>query len=125
LQTEGQGGAVDQQQIQHLRNEGLPEKMATEQYIQTMRRVQANLAYLMPKASADPSKAPPGPAHMTPPPHMSSLVPLYERLRALFPGWPGLDARMANSSPRPNGPNNQQATAPSNGMTAQQAPGQY
>ncbi|SMR53553.1 unnamed protein product [Zymoseptoria tritici ST99CH_3D1] len=113
LQKDGQGGAVDQAQLQHMRNEGLPEKWASESYTQAYRRMQANLTWLMPKASQDPSKAPPGPALMTPPSHMTSLFPHYERLRALFPEWQGLDARMAaaSSSPRPNGPNSQQAAA--------------
>lgn len=111
LQADGQGGVFSQQQLQQLRSEGLPEKHPSELYVNTMRRVQANLGWLMPKASQA-STVPPGPAHMTPPPHMTSLVPLYERLRELFPGWQGLEGRMAanSSSPRPNGP-----TAPSTG----------
>lgn len=110
LQAEGHGGAISPQQLMQLRNEGKPDKMASDEYIQCLRRVQANLAYLMPKASTDPSgqaKAPPGPAHMTPPPHMSQLQARYEQLRDLFPGWSGLDHRPSQSSspPRPNGPN--------------------
>lgn len=112
LQAEGHGGAISLQQLTQLRNEGKPDKMASDEYIQTLRRVQANIAYLMPKASNDPSgqtqaKAPPGPAHMTPPPHMPQLHPKYEQLRELFPGWPGMDQRpsQSSSSPRPNGPN--------------------
>ncbi|KAF2173891.1 hypothetical protein M409DRAFT_62120 [Zasmidium cellare ATCC 36951] len=112
LQAEGHGGAISPQQLMQLRNEGKPDKMASDEYIQCLRRVQANLAYLMPKASSDPSgqaqaKAPPGPAHMTPPPHMAQLQPKYEQLRELFPGWPGMDQRpsQSSSSPKPNGPN--------------------
>ncbi|CZT14590.1 uncharacterized protein RCC_00565 [Ramularia collo-cygni] len=105
LQADGQGGVFSQQQLQQLRSEGLPEKHPSELYVHTMRRVQANLAWLMPTASQS-SNVPPGPALMTPPPHMPALVPLYDRLKGLFPGWQGLEGRMAanSSSPRPNGP---------------------
>lgn len=118
LQAEGQGGATNQQQLQQQRSEGQPEKLASDLYINTIRRVQANLAYLMPRASQASNPAaqpnpnqPPGPAHMTPPPHMTALLPLYERLKSLFPDWQGLEGRMSvtSSSPRPNGPTAQYA----------------
>lgn len=121
LQADGQGGASNQQQLQQQRTDGQPEKLASELYINTMRRIQANLAYLMPRASqannpaAQPNpNQPPGPAFMSPPPHMTALVPLYERLKSLFPDWQGMEGRMAgaSSSPRPNGP-----TAQSSGAT--------
>lgn len=119
LQVAGQGGATNQQQLQQQRSEGQPEKLASELYINTFRRVQANLAYLMPRASqatnpASQPNMPPGPAFMTPPAHMAALAPLYERLKGLFPDWPGLEGRMAaaSSSPRPNGPTAQSAGSP-------------
>lgn len=113
LQDSGKGGAISQQQVLQFRNEGKPDKMASDEYIQCLRRVQANFAYLMPKAqsaggqsSANESKLLPGPAHMTPPPHMpESMKERYEQLKELFPEWQGLDQRMAaqqqNNSPRP------------------------
>lgn len=105
LQNEGEGGAISAQQVEQLNRQGKPATMASDKYIHCLRRVQANLAYLMPKAQPDPAtqqKAPPGPAHMTPPPHMSQLQEKYERLRELFPDWHGLDHRMPASSSSPN-----------------------
>ncbi|KAF2211217.1 hypothetical protein CERZMDRAFT_98534 [Cercospora zeae-maydis SCOH1-5] len=123
LQNEGKGGAISPQQVQQAREQGKPDTMASEEYIQCLRRVQANLAYLMPKAQTDPAqqaKAPPGPAHMTAPSHMPQLEDKYKTLRELFPGWQGLDNRSAGlsagpsaSSPRPNTQNGM--TAPSAG----------
>lgn len=116
LQAEGQGGIMNPQQLQQVRSDGQPEKPASEQYINVMRRLQANLQYLMPRASQAnsatpiPNNQPPGPAYLSPPPHMTALVPQYERLKALFPDWPGLEKGLegrlaaASSSPRPNGP---------------------
>ncbi|KXS98997.1 hypothetical protein AC578_6139 [Pseudocercospora eumusae] len=112
LQAEGKGGAISPQQAAQLKAQGQPAVQASEDYIQCLRRVQANLAYLMPKAQPDqanPAKASQGPAHMTPPPHMPQLQDKYDRLKVLFDGWPGLDARMAASSaspkPQQSGPN--------------------
>lgn len=113
LRDAGKGGAISQQQVQQLRNEGKPDKMASDEYIQCLRRVQANFAYLMPKAQSssgqstvNEAKQLPGPAHMTPPPHMpQGMKEKYEQLKELFPEWQGLDQRMAaqqqHSSPRP------------------------
>lgn len=70
--------------------------MASEDYIHTMRRVQANLQYLMSKnqpAGADGKKIE-GPAIMTAPPHLGErLKGDYERLRELFPEWNGIEGR--------------------------------
>ena len=121
LQDAGKGGAISQQQVQVFRSEGKPDKMASDEYIQCLRRVQANFTYLMPKAqkesgqsTGNEAKQLPGPAHMTPPPHMpEDMKQKYEQLKDLFPDWQGLDRRMAlqqqqqqqqqqqNSSPRP------------------------
>ncbi|KAF7190577.1 hypothetical protein HII31_07736 [Pseudocercospora fuligena] len=112
LQAEGKGGAISPQQVAQLKAQGQAAVQASEEYIQCLRRVQANLAYLMPKAQpeqANPAKASQGPAHMTPPPHMPQLQEKYDRLKVLFDGWAGLDARMAASSaspkPQQTGPN--------------------
>lgn len=112
LQKEDKGGHISPQQVQQARSEGKPDRMASEEYIQCLRRSQANLAYLMPKAqSGDVSKAPPGPAHMTHPPHMPQLEEKYKRLRELFPGWQGLDNRAGP-------PNASSPSAGQNGMTS-------
>ncbi|KAM0714273.1 hypothetical protein Q7P37_010060 [Cladosporium fusiforme] len=99
LQSQGRGGAMNPQHQLQLRALNMDESMAAEEYIQCLRRVQANLAYLAPRADAHQAqKAPPGPAHMSPPAHMPQLQPRYEQLRELFPGWPGLDNRMTQSA---------------------------
>lgn len=61
---------------------------ATQEYADCMRRLQANLAYLA--AIADATKKatgsrPVGPAIMVPPTHLTSVHPLYQKLKALFP----------------------------------------
>lgn len=96
---------MNPQQAAQLRNAGQSDKMASEDYIQLLRRVQGNLAYLMPRAGnqnnetgAGP-KVLPGPAFMQHPPQMPVLREKYERLRKLFPDWVGNDAKlMAMSS---------------------------
>jgi hypothetical protein len=121
LQAQGRGGAMNPQHQLQLRQLNMDDSMAAEEYIQCLRRVQANLAYLAPRADAQQAmKAPPGPAHMTPPAHMPQLQSKYEALRELFPGWPGNDARMAQNagSPRTNQMNQ---LNPMNGMNPQTA----
>ena len=64
-----------------------PGKMATVEYVEDMKRLQANLAYLA--AVADRNKRPNmpnGPALMSPPPHLKSMDELYKKLNALFSG---------------------------------------
>lgn len=60
----------------------------SQEYADCMRRLQANLAFLA--AIADASRKatgarPVGPAIMVPPPHLTSVHPLYQKLKALFP----------------------------------------
>lgn len=110
LQAQGRGGAMNPQHQLQLRALNMDESMAAEEYIQCLRRVQANLAYLAPRADTQQAaKAPPGPAHMSPPAHMPQLQAKYEQLRELFPGWNGYDNRMAQqqaaNSPRNNSMN--------------------
>ena len=104
LQEEGKGGACNPKDAQALRNAGEPDKMASEEYIQALRRIQANLAYLAPISQG--REVPPGPMHMTPPEHMPQLKDRYEQLRELFPGWGGMDYKLSyggsSDSPRSN-----------------------
>lgn len=63
-------------------------KPASPEYVECMRRLQANLSYLA--AIADAKKKatgtiPSGPAIMAPPPHLKSVTELYKKLNALFP----------------------------------------
>jgi len=113
LQAAGKGGATSPQQAAQLIAQGQPGDLAAPEYIDVLRRVQANIAYLAPRASGDTSKMVKGPAHMTPPAHMPQLQAKYDRLRELFPGWVGYDLRQQlqaqqqgaqlGAPPRPNG----------------------
>lgn len=97
---------MNPQQLSAQKASGGPDKVASEDYIQCLRRVQANLAYLAPRADANMNpKAPPGPAHMTCPPHLADgeVGGLYAQLRELFQGWIGLDGKAQATMARPNG----------------------
>ncbi|KAL9623547.1 MAG: hypothetical protein Q9160_002228 [Pyrenula sp. 1 TL-2023] len=64
-----------------------PNKPASIEYLEDMKRLQANLAYLA--AVADRNKRntmPNGPQIMAPPQHLKSIYDLYKKLIALFPG---------------------------------------
>lgn len=97
LQGLNQGGAVSAQHALQLKKVGQPDRPASEEYANTLRRIQGNLAYLMPKAqqNAGPegTQGLVGPAYMTAPPHMPELKEVYARLGELFPGWKGLEQR--------------------------------
>ena len=99
-------------QAEQARQKGLPDKMASEDYIHTMRRVQANLQYLMSKnqpAGADGGKKIEGPAIMTAPPHLGErLKGEYERLRELFPEWNGIEGKSGGGTPGRQGSGFQQ-----------------
>jgi hypothetical protein len=63
-------------------------KTPSKEYIDCMRRLQANLAYLATiadRAKKPGAPAPPAPAIMDPPPHMQSMAELYGKLVELFP----------------------------------------
>ena len=85
-----------------LKNAGQSDKMASDEYIQCVRRLQANLSYMMPHGKAgQESKIQPGPAYVSPPRHMPQLGEKYAQLKELFPGWPGMEHRMSQSSASP------------------------
>ncbi|KAK2798233.1 hypothetical protein FQN51_007799 [Onygenales sp. PD_10] len=61
------------------------------EYIDCMRRLQANLAYLATvadRAKKAGATAPQAPAIMTPPPNVAAVTELYAKLNELFPGAP-------------------------------------
>ena len=63
-------------------------KPPSPEYVECMRRLQANLSYLAAIADAKKKKEgtlPAGPAIMTPPPHLPEVTDLYKKLNALFP----------------------------------------
>ena len=63
-------------------------KPPSPEYVECMRRLQANLSYLAAIADAKKKKEgtlPAGPAIMAPPPHLPEVTDLYKKLNALFP----------------------------------------
>jgi hypothetical protein len=63
-------------------------KLPSPEYVECMRRLQANLSYLAAIADAKKKKEgtlPAGPAIMAPPPHLPDVTDLYKKLNALFP----------------------------------------
>lgn len=63
-------------------------KPPSPEYVECMRRLQANLSYLAAIADAKKKKEgtlPTGPAIMAPPPHLPDVTDLYKKLNALFP----------------------------------------
>ncbi|KAK4929321.1 hypothetical protein LTR49_003924, partial [Elasticomyces elasticus] len=101
LQMEGKGGAISPQIQAQMREKGQNADLASENYIQVLRRVQANLGYLMPVAQNDMQKTARGPAYITAPPHMPQLQTKYDQLKELFPDWQGYESR-TSMSPRAN-----------------------
>ncbi|KAK3617102.1 hypothetical protein LTR56_025508, partial [Elasticomyces elasticus] len=101
LQMEGKGGAISPQIQAQMRDKGQNADLASEDYIQVLRRVQANLGYLMPVAQNDMQKTARGPAYITAPPHMPQLQTKYDQLKELFPDWQGYESR-TSMSPRAN-----------------------
>ncbi|KAJ5909358.1 hypothetical protein N7504_004001 [Penicillium tannophilum] len=77
LQTSGKAGSVSNPD-----GTVAPQKPSQE-YIDCMRRLQANLSYLA--SITDKQKRLPAPALMTPPPSMPILNDLYQKLNELFP----------------------------------------
>lgn len=95
LQTSGKAGGPPAQQASQDSNpsptsESTPDKnvQRSPEYVNCMRRLQVNLAYLA--TVADKGKksggvVPPAPAIMTPPPNLPAINDLYTKLNDLFP----------------------------------------
>ncbi|KAL2869788.1 uncharacterized protein BJX67DRAFT_346974 [Aspergillus lucknowensis] len=94
LQSSGKAGGSPTQASQDANpspiSESNPDKNAqrSPEYVNCMRRLQANLAYLA--TVADKGKkaggaVPPAPAIMTPPPNIPAIAALYTKLNELFP----------------------------------------
>lgn len=63
-------------------------KPPSPEYVECMRRLQANLSYLAAIADAKKKASgtlPAGPAIMVPPPHLPNVAELYKKLNTLFP----------------------------------------
>jgi hypothetical protein len=100
LQAEGKGGATSPQAAAHLKREGLPDALASEEYTQINLRLHSNLGYVCSQTDNQ-SKfgaAPHPPSYVTAPPNMPQLEPKYNRLRSLFAGWTGRDGQRRSMS---------------------------
>ena len=74
------------------------QKKPSREYVEPLRRMQANLAYLASLAERHQkpnSQQPPWPQIMTAPPGDEKLAAMYSRLQALFPQWRVQQQRMA------------------------------
>lgn len=107
LQSQGKAGQVGQSA------DGKPEgdkQQPSKEYVDYMRRLQANLAFLAQNAEKNhkPGQAiQPGPAIMSVPTAPVELSKLYQKLVELFPGWKGQTAQMKQSP----GPQRMNSTA--------------
>ncbi|RJE26960.1 hypothetical protein PHISCL_00661 [Aspergillus sclerotialis] len=78
-----------------------PAQKPSPEYIECMRRLQANLAYLAAiadRAKKSGSVPPAAPAIMTPPPNMPSMNEIYSKLNDLFPR----NTTSATGTPQPS-----------------------
>jgi hypothetical protein len=78
-------------------------KPPSPEYVECMRRLQANLSYLAAIADAKKKREgtlPAGPAIMAPPPHLPDVADLYKKLNTLFPnaGQSAINKAMAIAS---------------------------
>ncbi|PYH46956.1 uncharacterized protein BP01DRAFT_316104, partial [Aspergillus saccharolyticus JOP 1030-1] len=117
LQAAGKAGGSPAQQGSQEPNpsptsEQTPDKSSHSQrpspeYVECMRRLQANLAYLATvadRAKKSGGVPPNGPAILTPPPNMPAMNDLYNRLSDLFSrsGQPSPKASKGNGQPSPS-----------------------
>ncbi|KAL4892765.1 hypothetical protein BDV59DRAFT_179721 [Aspergillus ambiguus] len=89
-----------------------PTQKPSPEYVDCMRRLQANLAYLATiadRAKKSGGVAPQAPAIMTPPPHMPSMNDIYNKLTELFPrsaqggtAQPSSQAAQGGGNPSPS-----------------------
>ncbi|KAF2233779.1 hypothetical protein EV356DRAFT_503320 [Viridothelium virens] len=89
------------------------EPRASQEYIQAMRRLQANLAYLAATVDRNhkpQASVPQGPAIMEPLITCPPTVEMYSQLQKLFPGWKG---QMMKVSPSPQAGNTSSSSQPS------------
>jgi hypothetical protein len=100
LQAEGKGGDVQSPQAANSSADGSTEqqKKPSREYVEPLRRMQANLAYLASLAERHQkpnANHPPWPQVMTAPPGDEKLAGMYARLQGLFPMWKAHQQRMA------------------------------
>ncbi|KAG9951051.1 hypothetical protein KCU85_g3083, partial [Aureobasidium melanogenum] len=93
LQAQGKGGATSPQAAAHLKKEGLPDALASEEYTQINLRLHSNLGYVC--SHTDNQSKPGAMPNVTAPPNMPQLESKYSKLRALF-GRDGQRRSMSN-----------------------------
>ncbi|KAI2006312.1 hypothetical protein LOY86_003396 [Ophidiomyces ophidiicola] len=112
LQATGKAGVANQPTTTTTNNPSpdpsaaKPTTKASPAYVDCMRRLQANLAYLATiadRAKKAGAHAPAAPAIMTPPPSMPALQPAYAQLNDLFPAAAAAAAK-GPLPPRPAAP---------------------
>ncbi|KAI9674185.1 MAG: hypothetical protein M1817_002003 [Caeruleum heppii] len=89
------------------------------EFIDCMRRLQANLAYLAAIADRSHKPAshiPPAPAIMSPPENRPALAELYKKLAALFPGV-AINSRAGSAQPKAGGSDKSVTTSPKHAST--------
>lgn len=97
LQTQGKAGQVGPSPDGKTEGE---KPQPSKEYVDYMRRLQANLAYLAQNAEKNHKpgqQIQPGPAIMSAPASPAELTKLYQKLQELFPGWKGQTAQMKQS----------------------------
>ncbi|KAH4973787.1 hypothetical protein HBI78_006280 [Parastagonospora nodorum] len=121
LQSQGKAGQVGQAA------DGKPESdksQPSKEYVDYMRRLQANLAFLAQNAEKNHKpgqQLQPGPAIMSVPAGPPEVVKLYQKLVELFPGWKGQAAQMKQSpGPQRMNSNASIASQPPNSAGLQQ-----
>ncbi|KAH0170197.1 hypothetical protein KCU67_g2741, partial [Aureobasidium melanogenum] len=95
LQAQGKGGATSPQAAAHFKKEGLPDALASDEYTQINLRLHSNLGYVC--SHTDNQSRPGAMPHVTAPPNMPQLEPMYSKLRALF-GRDGQRRSMSNGA---------------------------
>ncbi|KAF2735407.1 hypothetical protein EJ04DRAFT_435054 [Polyplosphaeria fusca] len=111
---------------QDSKPDGEKPQQATKEYMEALRRLQSNLAFLAQNAEKNhkPNQSiQPGPAIMTAPAAPAELVELYTKLQGLYPGWKGQTGppksspgpqRMPSASQTPNSAGPQNTMQPPN-----------
>ncbi|THZ77442.1 hypothetical protein D6C85_01680 [Aureobasidium pullulans] len=100
LQAQGKGGATSQSAAAHLKSQGLPDALASDEYTQVYLRLHANLGYVCGQTDnqSKSGSSPHPPSYVTAPPNMPQIEQKYAKLRALFPGWTGKDGQRRSMS---------------------------
>ncbi|KAH0362941.1 hypothetical protein KCU65_g7747, partial [Aureobasidium melanogenum] len=95
LQAQGKGGATSPQAAAHLKKEGLPDALASDEYTQINLRLHSNLGYIC--SHTDNQSKPGAMPQVIAPPNMPQLEAKYSKLRALF-GRDGQRRSMSNGA---------------------------